>query len=258
MPLNVRVPLSSHHQPLRLLLLLLCLPGLISCSTLGDTAVNREACPEETVVTSAAAAELSWWQARFSTPLADQEKPRWVSDLMVADLVIEPVIQEYAASLALWRFHRRAVHDGNGHVFSFIFYADHQSAEQVFAEIERSADLARLRQHGLVAAYEHDLAAANPRRPPGATSDASWPQSLQEVWPAYIMGASVTWLGLINQHIDAGGAGERDFAELVAEYEQVEAAIAELWRNEGQHAFLHHLNALFGYEPLRLQVETNF
>lgn len=258
MRLNMRLLPSSHHQPLRLLLLLLCLPGLISCSTLGATAVSREARPELPAAAGAAAAELSWWHARFRTPLAEKEGPRWVSDLMVADLVIEPVIEEYAAALALWRFHRRAVHDANGHVFSFIFYADHQSAGQVFAAIERSPALARLREHGLVAAYEHDLAAANPRRTPGATSDASWPQPLQEVWPAYIMGASVTWLGLINQHIDAGGAGERDFAELVAEYEQVEAAIAELWRNEGQHAFLHHLNALFGYEPLRLQVETNF
>ncbi len=72
------------------------------------------------------------------------------------------------------------------------------------------------------------------------------------------MGASVMWLGLINQYIDASGATDRDFDELVDDYDNVDEAIGEIWQSEGQHAFLHHLNALFGYEPMQLQVETNF
>lgn len=246
-----------RHLP-RIILLGLLLPGLISCSGRSVTIVNREVGLETPSPAGAEAAGLSWWHARFTNPLAADQEPRWVADLMVADLVIEPVIGEFAPSLALWRFHRRAVPDGGGHVFSFIFYADRQTAGQLFARIEQSPALARLREHGLIASYQNDLLAENPPSPPGATSDPSWSPPLQEVWPAYIMGASVMWLGLINQHLDATGAGERDFAELVAEYEQVNAAIGEMWRKEGQHAFLHHLNALFGYEAMRLKVETNF
>jgi hypothetical protein len=26
--------------------------------------------------------------------------------------------------------------------------------------------------------------------------------------------------------------------------------VSDLWQEEGRHAFLHHLNALFGYESL--------
>ncbi|HSH13185.1 MAG TPA: hypothetical protein VLA15_05535 [Desulfurivibrionaceae bacterium] len=158
----------------------------------------------------------------------------------------------------MWRFHRRARHDGSGHAFSFIFYADRQTAGKVIATIEKSPALTRLSQHGLIDSYENDLAAENQRSSPGATSDPKWSLPLQEVWPAYIMGASVTWLGLINQHFDATGAADRDFDELVAAYETVEAALGELWRKEGQHAFLHHLNGLFGYEPMQLRIETNF
>ena len=33
-------------------------------------------------------------------------------------------------------------------------------------------------------------------------------------------------------------------------YRQVDESVTELWRDKGRHAFLHHLNAIFGYEPL--------
>ena len=139
---------------------------------------------------------------------------------MVADLVIEPVIGEYASALALWRFHRRAVPDAGGHAFSFIFYTDRQTSEQVFATIAQSPALARLIRHGLIEKYEKDLENENRPNDPGATSDGHWSPPLQEVWPAYIMGASVMWLGLINQYIDASGAAARDFDELVDDYER--------------------------------------
>lgn len=252
------VLLSTHHHPARLLLVGLLLVGLISCSGLPGTSGRLETRMDVPTAAGPEAAGLFWWHARFITPLAADAEPRWVSDLMVADLVIEPVLGEFASSLALWRFHRRAVHDSGGHVFSFIFYADRQTAAKVFAMIDKSPTLARLRQHGLIDRYVNNLLAEKPGSDLAATSDQNWPQPLQEVWPAYIMGASVMWLGLINQHIDATGTADRDFPELVAAYEKVNTAVGELWRKEGQHAFLHHLNALFGYEPMRLQVETNF
>jgi hypothetical protein len=254
----MRLLLSNHQHPARIPLVVLFLVGLISCSGRPGTPANREARPDVATTAIGEAAGLYWWRARFIAPLAADQEPRWVSDLMVADRVIEPVIGEFASSLALWRFHRRAVHDDGGHVFSFIFYTDRQTAGQVFATIEKSPALARLRQHGLIDRYENDLLAENKRSDLGATSDDNWSLPLQEVWPAYIMGASVMWLGLINRHIDATGAADRDFDELVAAYEKVNEAMGELWRKEGQHAFLHHLNALFGYEPMRLKIETNF
>jgi len=254
----MRLLCTNHRYQARKILLCLFLLGLVSCSGLPGTALMRETGPDVPTAATGEAAALSWWNARFVTSMAAKEEPRWVSDLMVADLVIEPVIGEFASVLALWRFHRRAVHDDGGHIFSFVFYANQQTADQVFAMIDKSPALARLKQHGLIDRYENDLLAENNRRDLGGASDSHWSLALQEVWPAYIMGASVMWLGLINQHIDATGAADRDFDELVAAYEKVNAAISELWRKEGQHAFLHHLNALFGYEPMRLEVETNF
>jgi hypothetical protein len=66
------------------------------------------------------------------------------------------------------------------------------------------------------------------------------------------MGASQMWLDLISAMADDEQKTETPlgFAELDQRYAGINAAITRLWQNEGRHAFLHHLNALFGYEPI--------
>ena len=39
--------------------------------------------------------------------------------------------------------------------------------------------------------------------------------------------------------------------DYLAFYKKVEESVTEAWKREGRHAYLHHLNAIFGYEPLR-------
>jgi hypothetical protein len=84
------------------------------------------------------------------------------------------------------------------------------------------------------------------------TGDQKWPSAVQKSWPYYIMGASQMWLNLI-----AESAAEKltdrppaTLSEIDSFYQQVDRVITQLWKNEGRHAFLHHLNALFEYEPL--------
>jgi len=67
------------------------------------------------------------------------------------------------------------------------------------------------------------------------------------------MGASRMWLALVSQHADPSPAPPAGFAEMDAAYARADAAVTAVWRDEGRHAFLHHLNALFGYEPLQMR-----
>ena len=85
-----------------------------------------------------------------------------------------------------------------------------------------------------------------------ATSDPRWSPELQRSWPYFIMGASQTWLRLIDEYArQAPPAGEaQPVDETLALYEQVDRAVTRTWQQEGHHAFLHHLNALFGYAPI--------
>jgi len=86
-----------------------------------------------------------------------------------------------------------------------------------------------------------------------ATSDPNWSVNLQQAWPLYIMGVSATWLELINQQIGQAQTSAMSINELRKLYQNANQSITELWSNEGQHAFLHHLSAIFGYEPLQIR-----
>jgi len=89
------------------------------------------------------------------------------------------------------------------------------------------------------------------------TSDRSWSSAIQKSWPFYIMGVSEMWLNLVSEVAletsRAGGKTSASVDEQLRFYEQVNASIDRMWKEEGQHAFLHHLNAIFGYEPLTVR-----
>ena len=84
------------------------------------------------------------------------------------------------------------------------------------------------------------------------TSDKNWPVSIQKAWPYYIMGVSQMWLNLITQVADDNLKSEphSSVKEIETFYSQVNETVTDLWQKQGRHAFMHHLNALFGYEPL--------
>jgi hypothetical protein len=66
------------------------------------------------------------------------------------------------------------------------------------------------------------------------------------------MGVSQMWLNLIAQVADDDMKSDSpsSIKEIEAFYKQVEETMTDLWQNQGRHAFMHHLNALFGYKPL--------
>jgi len=86
----------------------------------------------------------------------------------------------------------------------------------------------------------------------GATSDPKWSSEIKRTWPFYIMGVSRMWLNLIDE-ISRETLKERDLSnldDLSMGYQKVNQIVEDKWKQEGGHAFLHHLNAIFGYEPL--------
>jgi hypothetical protein len=87
------------------------------------------------------------------------------------------------------------------------------------------------------------------------SSDRSWSPPVQKAWPYFIMGVSEMWLNLIAEIANQtpGGKVSSSFEEVLGLYKQVNASLEQLWQEEGQHAFLHHLNAIFGYEPVMVR-----
>ena len=191
-----------------------------------------------------------WWTVRFQIAPAETEEPPWHVDLILAHRVISPVLKAYGEDIFLWRFHRRALRDDIGHQFSFIFYAPSNTGERIVQDITTSPALTALK-HAEVIVREVIQAPSKPSdQRIEATSDASWSPPVQRSWPPFIMGVSETWLQLIHEYADQIILKRplSTVPDILAFYKIINDRMEATWRDEGGHAFLHHLNAVFGYE----------
>lgn len=202
---------------------------------------------------SAPAKEIGWHAVRFRFAWPEGADPAWHRDLLVAHRVAAPALAAVKDRIRLWRFHRRAVRDGAGHQFSFLFYADAGTAAVVMRAIGENPILKAIETAGSIerTIYSDPTAGAQPDV--ADTSDRNWSGAVQRTWPHFIMGASRMWLGLIEEAAGRDGRSPpTDPAALEDFYRDVEAEVTAAWRKEGRHALLHHLNALFGYGPVEV------
>jgi hypothetical protein len=199
-----------------------------------------------------------WWAYRFKVFWPRGEEADLAVDLLLAHAVVEPVLREYESKIIYWRFHRRAASDATGHQFSFFFYADPATAAQVLRKIGDSKPLSE----ALAANLVERAVADDPTRPTRPRvedlSDPSWSPMLQHNWPAFIMGVSALWLGLIDEAVAEVPADSGEIRALMEHYRQADDRVSLIWYKEGQHAFLHHLNAIFGYKPMLIRKEMSF
>lgn len=230
----------------RLTLMVLLLLGLAGCASLRP--------PSDTTrdTTPPVAGELpdgnGWWYARFSIDRPAGEAPRWHIGTLLGGEVIAPVFDRHYRDILIWRVHRRAGDDEYGHVFSFIFYSTAAGAQRIYADLESNPILHRLKREGIVTAVGFDNLATISRPDIEDTSDPRWPLAVQQTWPALAMGASRMWLDLVGE-IALEHADEPDLEQ---RYLSVQQDITDIWAEQGQHAVLHHLSALFAYQPLHI------
>jgi hypothetical protein len=200
-----------------------------------------------------------WWAARFKMNWTHGTSPAWHLDDLIAYEVVSPALEQHREQIILWRFHRRAAPDQGGHQFSFIFYATPQNAELIYASIRSNPTLVSLKTRGYVQqdAYQDTSTVTQPNIED--TADSRWSLPLKRSWPNFIMGVSEAWLILVSEY-----AGERtktsqtaSIQDLVAAYEKIHNAVEKTWQDEGGHALLHHLNALFGYVPVAVSADAH-
>lgn len=253
----VKLPNSGHRVNCNpssrraLALVVLLITAVWGCASTGVT-------PSAVSVPAKEAERASpggWWYARYVMNWPEGKDPSWSLDLLLAHRVVSPVLDRYRGDILLWRFHRRAARDPAGHQFSFIFHSSPEAARRVFAALQADATLGKLKERGVLVRDSYDDTSTISRPNLDDTSDRHWPPAIQKSWPYYIQGVSEMWLNLIVQMAGESSSekGSAGLDDLLRSYEQLNAAIGRLWREEGQHAFLHHLNAIFGYESLMIR-----
>jgi hypothetical protein len=193
-----------------------------------------------------------WWFARYRLHWPPDTQPVWNMDLYLAHQVILPQLEQNRPDIHLWRFHRRAARDPGGRQFSFIFYSSPQTAQRIFNALKSDASVKNLKLAGVLDEDVYDDPTKITKPNIEDTGDKNWPTSIQKGWPFYMMGASQMWLNMIAEIAAENLTGDppSSIAEIETFYQQVSDTIKAVWQNEGRHAFMHHLNALFEYEPL--------
>lgn len=199
-----------------------------------------------------AAATMGWWAVRFQNDWPNGVTTEWYMDDLIAHRVVAPVLEHYREQIPLWRFHRRAARDEAGHRFSFIFYSDADTAHEVIDAIRNDSLVEELVRIGRIRRVLSDDTGQVTKPGIGDTSDQSWSPVVQNAWPYFIMGVCKTWLEMIDAE---AGRQEQPMDNpsiemLQEQYRSIDDEVRKAWQTEGHHAFLHHLNAVFGYAPV--------
>ena len=200
--------------------------------------------------------EDGWWRIAIRMRWDPDQTPDWYLDALLADQVYAPALSDAGSAISLWRFHRRAVDDEAGHRFSLLAYTNAVSADILYKQIRETSVLQWLESDGQIASVTMSKVDRPELRSIARTSDAAWPPEIQASWPWFIMGVSQTWLSLIREVAAEQPLAEPSPAMLLDYYRGIDERVTTLWRDNGQHVYLHHLNALFGYQPLIIRETT--
>lgn len=223
--------------------------GLWGCASLPPVSESNDARDQDQIPLRALPEGEGWWYARFHIDWPEEEEIHWYMGTLIGGEVIAPIFDDYYQDIYVWRVHRRALRDGHGHVFSFIFYSTPQGAQRIFNAIENHAVVKSLLESGRLTKVTIDDVTRITRPNIEDTSDKRWPVSLQKTWPAMIMGTSRMWLDLVSEF----ASHETSSDSIEAKYKKVHEEVTRIWREEGQHAVLHHLNAVYAYQPLLIR-----
>ena len=193
-----------------------------------------------------------WWRVRFRMNWPPDTDPDWHMDLYLAHQVVMPLLEKNKKAIYLWRFHRRAKRDREGRRFTFWFYSTPATAQQIFDDLRSDPIVVNCLSAKVIDEIRYDDPARITRPHIKDTSDTNWPVSIQKTWPYYITGVSQMWLNLVAEIADRDLQDDHPetLEDIESFYRQADETVTELWQKNGRHAFLHHLNAVFGYEPL--------
>ncbi len=193
-----------------------------------------------------------WHSFNFQVLWPEGQAPKWWVDILILDGIVRPVLAQRGPSVGLWRIHRRAFRDAHGHELTFDCLTARDIAGTIDADIRENKAFHFLRANRLLEKYSMRVAG------PGvdAICDKTWPTELQAAWPSYINGVCVALLRL-TEALKASydtfpdiNASQVDVAPIERSYQELDRQLAQIWQDYGHRAVLHHVNAIFAYQPV--------
>ena len=250
-------PLEEHEKKMKLKAYhpILCLI-VLAFSLLAGCAATSQQFNDRSQPTDTLAHErqgYGWYSVRFRMQRLDG-RTRWENDLLIAHQIAAPLLEAHRIEIDLWRFHRRSAEDDTGHQFRFMIFCSARTARAIYQAVDADPMILQLLSAGVLTEVVTDALDQNHLQTVGAVSDPNWTPVMQDTWPYFIMGVSRMWLGMIDKYSQQVGFPESaNIRQLLDHYQQVNVRVTQVWQHESQHALLHHLNAIFGYEAMILR-----
>ena len=194
-----------------------------------------------------------WYFYRFRLKYNFGKAPKWWLDLFIIDRIFRIIIKDKGINyqVKLWRFHRRSGEDNTGHQTTLACYTTGRDSVTIDNIIRSTPSFKLLSDGNLLREYFIEEGGEYI----DGSGDGHWPIEIRQSWPYFIQGASESILEMLRLIID-GIWHMEDFDNILdieEFYQKVNERLVHIWYSQGGHAYLHHLNALFGYEMTRVR-----
>lgn len=196
-----------------------------------------------------------WYKFNFRINSPNIQNPKVWVDIFIIDKIVRDVINDKKSQIVLWTIHRRWKDDQYGHELTFACYTDEKTACWIEEFINENEFYKVLQTNNLIVGgtkVPKNEKGTNIRDIADDESTRDWTEELKESWPYYINGCCEMLLCLIK-NIKGGKNEPYDIQSAEQFYTQVNNEIIKVWQYFGCRAFFHHINAIFGYQPLLIQ-----
>ena len=194
-----------------------------------------------------------WYEFNFKMNWTQNQEPKTWIDIFIVDEIIQDVVSKNKSVIELWRIHRRWSNDPTGHQLILSCFTQEQNANSIKRYIIGSRPFKFLQENNLLAEELETAAGGESIRDiADDKSTRNWPEELKNSWPYYISSCSEMFLCLIDS-LKGGAKSDidgKDVSEIESYYTGINNRLMNIWQGHGSHAFFHHINAIFGYQPL--------
>lgn len=202
------------------------------------------------------AAEKKEYKISFRMKFPGKEvshQQMWI-DLFILDLIIKPIVQYFSSigefnQIAYWRVHRRSADDEAKHMFSFLCEMTEATLDKVVTMILCNDYYIELKKSGYMIALV--------KRVENLRLSSEWCNTMVTAWPIFANGMSQTLMVMIDYLKTVEEPELNSFKDREEYYKSMHEKISSVWRVDGGHAFLHHLNAFFGYQGVEVKPEVH-
>lgn len=194
-------------------------------------------------------AKMKYWNQYWFDFNDDKGDYRHI-DFSIIRYVVYDIINKYNKDILHWRFHRRFNEDKAGHIFKLFVFTDKSIGQQVKTDIDTNLLSKLLLTHRILKSIdwkEENKSDGLNDKVEGILDAQKWTIEIKKSWIHFAEGVSKLMMDWILLYDAPKIDSNTNFTEIDKRYKTIQDDFEGKILKDGQHAFIHHLDAFFGY-----------